>query len=361
MIPMVDLKQQYQNFKSEIDQSVMAVLESGYFILGPNVKALEEEVAEYLNVPYAVSVASGTDALNLSLAAIDLKPGDEVITTPFTFFATAETICYFGAKPVFVDIDPHTFNLDVSQVEAAITDKTRAIIPVHLFGHPTDMTALSKFNLEIIEDCAQSFGATFDGKQTGAFGTTGCFSFFPSKNLGAYGDAGLISTHSKEIADKLLMLRNHGSNVRYHHDAIGYNSRLDEMQAAILRIKLKHINEFNENRRNVAKQYCEQLADLPIQLPTVQENVEHVFHQFTLLSDKRDEIGEALKQENIASAVYYPIPLHKQPVFEKTHASISLPVSENVASQCISLPIFPEMTSEQITKVCNVIKERLNA
>ena len=265
MIPMVDLKLQYQLLKTEFDQQLQKVFAATQFILGPNVTSFENEAASYLKTKHALSCASGTDALHLALRAAGIKAGDEVITSTFTFIATAEAICYVGATPVFVDIDPRTFNLDPELVSHAINDRTRAIIPVHLFGQPADMAAIQlladKHQLIIVEDCAQSFGADIKGKMTGSFGIAGCHSFFPSKNLGCFGDGGMITTENDEIAASIKVLRNHGSQQRYHHDIIGYNSRLDEIQAAILRVKLKRIEQFNLERRRVAHAYTKQLAD----------------------------------------------------------------------------------------------------
>src|SRR6185369_5705910 len=266
MIPMVDLKTQYHNLKTEIDKAVLDAIESTQFILGPNVTAFEQETAAYLGAAHAVGCASGTDALHLAVVAAGIGPGDEVITSPFTFIATAEAICYAGATPVFVDIDPQTFNIDPALIEKAITPRTKAIIPVHLFGQPADMVAIKgicdRHGLMLIEDCAQSFGAGANGRMTGSMGMFGCFSFFPSKNLGCYGDGGMISCATQELADKIKVLRNHGSKVRYHHHVIGYNSRLDDIQAAILRVKLKRIDQFNIDRRRVAHLYSELLRDV---------------------------------------------------------------------------------------------------
>ena len=361
MIPMVDLKAQYHQLKSEIDSALLDVLENTAFILGPNVRSFEEEAANYLGVKYTVGCASGTDALHLALRAAGIGPGDDVITTAFTFIATAEAIHYVGAKPVFVDIDRDTYNIDPQAVAAAITDKTRAILPVHLFGQPTDIAALQKIadpsKVQIIEDCAQSFGARLDGKQTGSFGIANCFSFFPSKNLGCYGDGGLISTDSEEIHQHLVSLRNHGSSQRYHHSEIGYNSRLDEIQAAILRIKLQRIDTFNNERRRVAHRYNELLADSNVTLPHEDGLGTHVFHQYTLRSAKRDAIMQALQDQQIGCAVYYPIALHQQDVFADDCKDLSLPVTEALTRDCFSLPIFPEMTDEQIIHVTNIIKK----
>jgi dTDP-4-amino-4,6-dideoxygalactose transaminase len=360
MIPMVDLKIQYLKIKDEIDRGVLEALEKTQFILGPNVAAFETEAAAYLGGQHAVGVASGTDALHLALLAAGIGAGDEVITTPFTFIATAEAIRYVGATPVFVDIDPKSFNIDPAQIEAAITPKSRAILPVHLFGQPADMAVIepicAKHGLLLIEDCAQSFGANINGRMTGALGTLGCFSFFPSKNLGCYGDGGMVMTNSPELAEQVRLLRNHGSRVRYHHAVIGYNSRLDEIQAVILRTKLKQIEEYNAGRRRVARLYNELLQDSQVTTPHENGKGVHVYHQYTVLTDCRDRIMQALTDAGIASAVYYPIPLHRQDVFAKDYRNISLPVAEDISNRCMSLPIFPEMTDEQVKEVVVVIK-----
>ena len=360
MIPMVDLKLQYQNYKADFDDAIANVLENTQFILGPNVQELEKEVAAHLDVKHALSCASGTDALHLALLAANIGPGDEVITSTFTFIATAEAIRYVGATPVFVDIDPKSFNLDPQMIEHAINEKTKAIIPVHLFGQPADMPTImalaKKHNLLVIEDCAQSFAAKVDDKSTGGIGLAGCHSFFPSKNLGCYGDGGMITTNDDAVAEQIRILRNHGSKVRYHHDVIGYNSRLDEIQAAILRVKLKHIDEFNQRRYAAAQKYSHALKD--IVTPPFEDGIgNHVYHQYTLLSDKRKLIMDALQAKQIACAIYYPIPLHKQHVFVEEYNDISLPVSEKVASECMSLPIFPELSDDQIELITNTIKE----
>ena len=360
MIPMVDLKGQYLSIKDEIDSALLEALGNTQFILGPNVRAFEQEAADYLGVKHAVGVASGTDALHLALLAAGIGAGDEVITTPFTFIATAEAIRYVGATPVFVDIDPRTFNIDPEQAAAAITERTRAIVPVHLFGQPVDMAAVrtlaENHGLIVVEDCAQSFGAAIDGTQTGGFGFAGCYSFFPSKNLGCYGDGGLVTTNSQETADHLRVLRNHGSWKQYHHSEIGLNSRLDELQAVILRAKLKRIDQYNEGRRRGAHRYSAALAEMAGVTPPHEDGVgRHVYHQYTLLSPRRDAIMEALKAADIACAVYYPIPLHQQPVFAESCAGLRLPVTEQVAAECLSLPIFPEITDQQIDRVLEVI------
>ncbi len=362
MIPMVDLKTQYHNLKAEIDRAVLDAIESSQFILGPNVTAFEQETATYLGAKHAISCASGTDALQLAILAAGIKPGDEVITTPFTFIATAEAICYAGATPVFVDIDPSTFNIDPALIEAAITPRTKAIIPVHLFGQPADMTPIKaicdKHGLLLIEDCAQSFGAATGGAMTGTIGPLGCFSFFPSKNLGCYGDGGLITCATDELAEQIKVLRNHGSRVRYHHSVIGFNSRLDDIQAAILRVKLRQIDQFNAGRRRVAHLYSELLSDI-VTVPYEDGQGVHVYHQYTVLTDRRDAIMAKLSEKQVSSAVYYPIPLHKQDVFAEAYANVSLPVAEDVANRCMSLPVYPEMPEESIRLVAQSIREAL--
>lgn len=369
-VPMVDLREQYLSLKDEIDQSLADVLSKTHFIMGENVKAFEKEVADYFSCQHAISCANGTDALHLALLALGLGPGDEVITTPFTFIATAEAIAYVGATPVFVDIDPHTYNMDTSLIEAAITERTRALLPVHIFGMPIDMTIIrqiaDRHKLKIVEDCAQSFGASCDGQQTGTLGDIGCFSFFPSKNLGAFGDGGMLSTNDDELADKLRILRTHGSAVRYHHSVIGYNSRLDEMQAAILRCKLPHIDHYNQQRLRAARRYCENLADLPVQLPLLETPPNHtavtpVFHQFTMITEQREAIQKALGEQQIASAIYYPIPLHQQEAIRSLLTQENTyPVSDDYSQRCLSLPVFPELTDATIDRICDIIRNVLS-
>lgn len=360
MIPMVDLRRQYLQLKPEIDAAVLDVLDKTQFILGPNVSELEAEIARYHDVPHAVGVASGTDALLLALRALGIGAGDEVITTPFTFIATAEVPGLLGAIPVFVDIDPQTFNIDAALIEAAITKKTKAIIPVHLFGHPCDMDPIlaiaKKAGLKVIEDCAQAFGARYKGRVVGTFGDAGCFSFFPSKNLACYGDGGIVITGDPEVDARLRVLRNHGSSVRYHHSILGYNSRLDELQAAIVRVKLRHIDSFNEGRRNAAHLYRKYIRRDDVTLPCEAADCRHVYHQYTLVSDRRDRLQAALSQAGIASAIYYPVPLHRQDVFQGKDCR-PLPTTENMAAQVLSLPIFPEIDEEEICRISDVIND----
>lgn len=358
MIPLIDLKGQYAPLKEEIEARVAEVLESGHYVLGPNVENLEKEVATFLGAKHAVGVASGTDALHLAVVAAGIGPGDEVITTPFTFAATAEAVSYVGATNVFVDIDPVSFNIDPNRIESAITSRTKAVLPVHLFGLPADMGAIlsiaNAHELLVIEDCAQSFGARIDETGGGTLGLAGCFSFYPSKNLSCYGDGGMILTDSEEFRDELRVLRNHGSARPYHHDKLGFNSRLDEIQAAILRVKLKHIDSFNENRRRVARSYTRLLDDLPIVTPDSQPGMSHVYCQYTIQTPLRDEVKARLSDAGIGTAIYYPVPLHRQQLWRQD--APSLEVCDKIAQECLSLPMYPELQDEQIEYVADTIR-----
>lgn len=364
-IPMVDLVAQYRDLQPKLEPALLSALSAAQFILGPNVQAFEKEAAAYLGVAHAITCANGTDALHLALLAADIGPGDEVITTPFTFIATAEAIAYVGAKAVFVDIDPRTFNIDVEQARRAITPQTKALLPVHLFGQPADLAPLvalaQEHQLQLVEDCAQSFGADIGGRKTGAIGDVAAFSFFPSKNLGCFGDGGMVTTQSDDMADKLRMLRNHGSKVRYYHDIIGYNSRLDELQAVVLRAKMPQIDHYNQERRRVAHRYNAGLAGLNVQTPFEDGVGLHVYHQYTLLTDHRAAIQQALTEQKIASAIYYPVPLHQQKVFASIAAGSRFPVTESVAERCLSLPIYPELSNESVDEICAVIRQALKA
>ena len=365
MIPILDLTKQYQTIQEEVEKSVIDVLRSGSYILGPNVKSLEAEAAGYVGTSHALGVANGTDALVLALRALDIGPGDEVITVAFTFFATAECVGIVGAKPVFVEINNDTYDIDVTEIENKITSKTKAIIPVHLYGQPADMDPImeiaKKHNLLVIEDCAQAIGAEYKGKKVGSFGNAGCFSFFPSKNLGAFGDGGMITTNSKEVADRIVALRNHGGAVRYYHQELGYNSRLDEIQAAILRVKLPHIDKWNDARREVAYRYNELLKDVegvitPVELP----NTKCVYHQYTIQIPHRDKVHELLKDKGVMAMIYYPVPIHLQEAFKYLgYTEGSLPTTEDTTTKVMSLPMFPELTKEQQEYVVNAIKEAL--
>jgi len=357
-IPMVDLKGQYESLRHEIDDAILQSLAETRYILGPNVQAFDQEAADYLGARHAISCASGTDALHLGLLAAGIKAGDEIITSAFTFIATGEAISYIGAVPVFVDIQADSLNLDADKIRAAITSKTRAILPVHLFGLPADMNEIQaiadEFGLLVIEDCAQSFGSRYQDKMTGTMGAVGAFSFFPSKNLGCYGDGGMITTNDDAVAAQIKLLRNHGSSQQYHHDVIGYNSRLDELQAVILRIKLKHIDDYNQRRLEIARSYNRLLADTRFETPAIADDRDHIFHQYTILCDERDAVREHVISQGVACAVYYPIPLHQQKAFADTAHPV-LPVTESTASRCLSLPIFPEMTGPQIETVCGAM------
>jgi dTDP-4-amino-4,6-dideoxygalactose transaminase len=365
MIPILDLKRQYEVIGDEIEENVIKVLRSGSYILGENVRSLEAEMAKYCGVKNVISCANGTDALQLALRALDIGAGDEVITVAFTFVATTEAIGVVGAKPVFVDIDPDTFNMDVKEIEKKITPKTKAILPVHLYGQPADMDKImeiaKKYDLYVIEDCAQAIGAEYKGKKVGSFGDIGCFSFFPTKNLGAFGDAGMITTNSDHLAKRLTALRNHGGAVRYYHDEIGLNSRLDEIQAAILRVKAKHINTWNKKRRENAYKYNELLKNIEgVVTPKELDSTTCVYHQYTIQVPNRDEVHQYLQENGVGAMIYYPVPLHLQ----KLHANMGgkvgdLPVTEEKTTLVMSLPMFPELTFEEQQQVANTIKEAL--
>ncbi len=363
-IPPVDLKKQYQLISAETNAAVLEILASGRYIGGPMVADFESKFGEYIGVSHCIACNSGTDALYLSLRALNIGAGDEVITTPFTFIATSEVITRVGAKPVFVDIDLDTFNLDIQQLEKAITKKTKAIIPVHLFGQPLDMTALDKiaaqYNLYIIEDCAQATGAQWHQQKVGSIGHVGCFSFFPTKNLGACGDGGAITTNDEKIADSVKMLREHGCVVRYRHDATGLNSRLDSIQAAILNIKLRYLDDWNQKREKVAQNYQKLLQYVPgIKLPQAISGGKHVWNQYTiLLENNRDLVKDKLQEQEITTMIYYPISLHLQPVYaDLGYEKGQLPISEKVCEQVLSLPMFPDITYEEQEQVAYALKD----
>lgn len=361
MIPILDLKRQYNQIGSEIEKEVVEVLRSGSYILGQHNKALEADLADYVGVKHAIALNSGTDALHLALRALDIGAGDEVITVAFTFVATTEAIGIVGAKPVFVDIDADTFNIDVERIEKAITPKTKAILPVHLYGQPCDMDIImdiaKKYDLFVIEDCCQAIGAKYKDKMVGSFGDVGCFSFFPTKNLGAMGDGGLLTTNSQLINDRVIALRNHGGAVRYYHDEIGVNSRLDEIQAAILRVKFKHIDEWNKKRRENAYRYNELFSHYEdIQTPTELDDTYCVYHQYTVKVPNRDEVHKLLQEAGIGAMLYYPVPLHLQKVHEYLGVKQgALPVTEHNTTLVISLPMFPELTYEEQKTVAETL------
>ena len=361
MIPIIDLKAQYQTLKNEIDTVVAKVISSGGYILGPEVEGLEKEIAAYAGTIYAIGVNSGTDALLLALKACDIGPGDEVITTAFSFFATAEVIAFLGAKPVFVDINKEDFNINVDLVEAKITPRTKAIIPVHLYGQPAEMDRImaiaAKHKLKVIEDCAQALGAEYNGKRVGSIGDIGCISFFPTKNLGAYGDGGMIITNDEKAYSTLKKLHVHGAGEKYVHELLGVNSRLDALQAAILRVKLRSLDAWINRRNENAKKYAQGLAGLPLFLPSPKKNVRHVYNQFTISTDKRNELQKYLKEKQIGTAIHYPISLPLQQAFAYLrHDRSQFPVAVAAAETVLSIPAYPEMTTAQIETVIDSIK-----
>ncbi len=368
-IPQLDLVTQYKSIKNEIDDAILDVLEKGHFIIGENVKKIEESIASFVGVKHAIGVASGTDALLISLMAIGIKPGDEVITTPFTFFATAGSIARLYAKPVFVDIDPKTYNIDPNKLEEMLkkrySSKMKAIIPVHLYGQCADMDPIlelaKKYNLKVIEDAAQSLGATYKGKQSGSMGDFGTFSFFPTKNLGAYGDGGMIVTNDDELAKKARILRVHGAKPKYYHSVVGLNSRLDEIQAAVLNVKFKYLPKWIEQKRKVAEVYnklfVEGLSGRVVTPYEAPYNY-HTYHQYTIRvsADKRDNLRAYLKEQGIGTSVYYPLPLHLQKCFNYLgYKEGDFPESEKASKEVLSLPMYPEISNEKLKLVHNLI------
>jgi dTDP-4-amino-4,6-dideoxygalactose transaminase len=368
-IPMLDLIGEYHEIKDEIDEAVHRVLESGHFILGEEVDAFEHEIATYLSVRYAIGVASGSDALLLALMALGVAPGDKVITTPFSFFATASCIVRLGATPVFCDIDPRTFNLDPGSVrrylEASYTPAVKAIIPVHLYGQCCDMDPLlelaRKYSLKLVEDCAQSFGSTYKGHQSGGMGDIGCFSFFPTKNLGAYGDGGMVTTNDDDLAEHVRMLRVHGSRRKYHHEELGLNSRLDALQAAILRVKLKHVDAWIERKRALATEYDKELSDINwLEVPYVMSECRHTYHQYTIKvsAERRASIQEVLAHAGIQTQVYYPEPLHQQLCFvSKQELPEEPPNVDWVVPSVLSLPMSSGLRGSDMETVVQALKE----
>lgn len=364
-IPLLDMSPEIESIWDELMPAIQDVLKKGQFIMGPNVKEFEAEMAAYLGVKHAIGCNSGTDALVMGIRAMGIRPGDEVITTPFTFFATTEAISHAGAVPVFVDIDPVTFNMDISQIESKITGKTKAIIPVHLYGHAVDMDPLmaiaAKHGLKVLEDCAQAFGSEYKGKKVSTIGDGGALSFFPSKNMGACGDGGMFVTNDDELAAKVRMLRVHGAAKKYFNEEIGYNSRLDEIQAAILRVKLPHIDEWNAGRRQVAARYNELLKDVPgVIAPTEADYTKHVYHQYTIrvLDGKRDDLQTKLGEAGVGTFVYYPVPIDRLPVYKGMDFGV-LSNSDMCCGQALSLPIWPKMGAEVQEAVVERLKTAL--
>ncbi len=365
-VPLLDLTRQYEPIKKEIDDAVMAVLGHCKFINGPEVKKLEEEIASFCGVKYGIGVNSGTDALLIALRACGVGQGDEVVTSTFSFFATAGVISRLGARPVFVDIDPVTYNIDVSKLEAAITPKTKAVIPVHLFGQCADMDSIldicRKHDLKVVEDAAQAISAEYKGKKAGSLGDFGCFSFFPSKNLGAAGDAGMIVSDRMEEEGFARTLRVHGSKPKYYHSHIGYNSRLDSIQAAVLSVKLKHLPEWSRKRGEKAAVYDKAFADVEqVTTPRVMEGNYHIYHQYTLSVPNRDKLRDHLKEKSIGCETYYPVPLHAQECYRNLgYGPGALPVAEQKAKEVISLPVFPELTPDEQQFVIDTVKAFYN-
>ncbi len=361
-VPFIDLSAQQKTVQTEVNAAIRRIFSSQKYILGHYGAELEEKIAAKIQCGHAIGVANGSDALYLALLALGVGPGDEVITTPFSFFATAGSISRTGAVPVFADIEADTFNLDASKIAARVTKKTKAVLPVHLFGLPCDMNkvlaAAKRHGLPVVEDAAQSFGATFHGKQTGSLGDIGCFSFYPTKNLGGAGDGGILTTSSPELADKLKVLRNHGSSQKYLHHVIGINSRLDEIQAAVILAKLKRIDGWNAARQKIAKRYAKGLAGLPLKLPAAPAGMEPIHHLYTVRTEKRDRLHEFLTQKDVGSGVYYPLPLHLQPCYRfLDYKPGDMPVSEAACKTALSLPMFAEMTLKQADHVIASVRE----
>lgn len=360
-IPFVDLKSQYKKIKEEVLAEISEALDGMQLFLGKNVQALEADFAKYCNTEFAIGVGSGTDALHIALRASGIGAGDEVITVANTFIATVEAIILAGAKPVFVDINPETYNIDTSLIEKAITDKTRAIIPVHLYGQPADMDPIlelaRKYKLIVIEDACQAHGAEYKGRRTGSIGDVGCFSFYFSKNLGAYGEAGIITTSNPEIAGMCRMIRDHGQSAKYYHSVVGFNARLDELQAAVLRVKFPHLEEWTEKRRSLVEAYKDNLPEelvKPVEMPWAR----HVYHLFVVRTDNRDELLKWLQSKEIGVGMHYPVPIHLQEAWRSYGGEdISLPVTEKITGEILSLPMCPELSFEEVDYVCDCIRE----
>lgn len=363
-IQMVDLVSQYKKIKQEVDEAVHRVLDSGHFILGKEVGEFESACARYLETKHAIGCASGTDALQVAMMALGIGSGDEVITTPFTFVATAETIALLGAVPVYVDIDPVTYNIDPSKIEAVITKKTKAIIPIHLYGHSANMDGImavaNKHGIPVIEDMAQAMGGEYKGKKVGGLGTLGCISFFPSKNLGAFGDAGMVVTNDAALAEKVRMIIVHGSKVRYYHEILGVNSRLDTLQAAILNVKLKHLESYHQARRKAAQLYNRLFDDADVIVPIEAPYARHIYHQYTIRLKHRDAVAKHLASKKVPHAIYYPVPLHLQQAFSHVGKPKGVfPVTEKAAEEVLSLPMHTELTNEQQEYIVGAVREAL--
>ncbi|MDP3025611.1 MAG: DegT/DnrJ/EryC1/StrS family aminotransferase [candidate division Zixibacteria bacterium] len=365
-VPFLDLKREYDSIRKEIDQAISGVFNHTQFILGPEVKALEEEISRYCETKYAIGVASGTDALLLSLRACGVEPGDEVITSTFSFFASAGVIANLKAKPVFIDIDPFTYNIDPNQIEKRITKKTKAIMPVHLFGQCADMDPIlevaKKHKVRVVEDAAQSIGAKYKGRKAGSMGDAGCFSFYPSKNLGGAGDGGMVITNDPDLAERLKLLRVHGSKTKYFHSLVGYNSRLDTLQAAVLKVKLKYLDSWHEKRRENADYYDRAFKGIDLITPKVESFNYHIYNQYTIAVKDRGKLKEHLAQNQIGFDTYYPLPLHLQKCFEDLgYKKGDLPNAEKKAQEVLSLPIYPGLKREEQDFVIEKIKRSISA
>jgi len=360
-IPLVNLRNQYQVIKEEVLAEIGQALDGMQLFLGKNVQALESDFAAFCGVESSVGVSSGTDALHIAIRACGIGSGDEVITVSHTFIATIEAIILAGAKPVLVDIDPQTYNIDTSQIERMINSKTRAILPVHLYGHPADMDPILElaraYKLKVIEDACQAHGAEYKGHRVGSMGDVGCFSFYFTKNLGAYGEGGIITTSDPDIAERCRMLRDHGQNSKYHHSMMGINGRLDEIQAAVLRVKLPHLEDWIEKRRNLAQAYNAGLPEI-LEKPQEMPWAKHVYHLYVIRTPEREELRAWLESKGIGAGMHYPIPVHMQEAWlEYGGGDFSLPVTEKITQEIISLPMYPEMTNEEVNYVCDCIRE----
>ena len=364
-VPLLDLRAQFQTIRGEVMAAVESVFESQHFILGPEVESFEQATAEYCQVKHAIGCGSGSDALLLALMALGVGPGDEVVTVSFTFFATAGSITRLGARPVFIDISPEDFNIDPDLIERAITPRTKAILPVHLFGQCVEMDAIreiaERHNLPVVEDAAQTIGAEYHKRRAGAMGAIGCFSFFPSKNLGGAGEGGLMTTNDDQLAEKLRLLRVHGMQPKYYHQIIGVNSRLDALQAAVLRVKLRYLDQWSDARCRNAERYDKLFAEAGVEevvIPTIRPNRRHIFNQYTIRCSRRDELMNFLKRQGVGSEIYYPVPLHLQECFAYLgYKPGDLPVTEQASRECLSLPIYPELTEEMQQYVVEKIAE----
>ena len=361
VVPFVDLKAQYASIKNEVDAAIARVIQNTSFIMGSEVAAFEKAFADYLGARFCIGVNSGTAALQLALMTCGIGPDDEVIAPSFTFFATAEAVSVLGAKPVFVDIDPVSYTIGAAQIEAAITPRTRAIIPVHLYGQAVDLDPIldvaKRHHLRVIEDAAQAHGAEYKGTRVGARGDAGCFSFYPSKNLGAYGEAGAIVTNDEELSQKLRLLRDHGSTSKYVHAIVGYNFRMEEIQAAVLNVKLPHLDDWNDQRRNRALIYNDLLKDCGVGLPRAMDYARHIYHVYAIQSDNRDALQKHLTANGIQTGVHYPIPIHLQPAYASLgYRPGDLPVTERLSERVLSLPMFPELREDKQRQVAMVLR-----